>query len=408
MAALPSSPGPARVSRVLTIAPTPFFGDRGCHVRIYEEVRALQALGLDTLVVTYPAGREVAGVPIRRSARLPGVRPSALGPSWSRPLLDLALLREVLRAVRAFRPDLLHAHLHEGAFLATLVRARTGLPFVADLQGSLTEELIDHRFLSPRGPLVRGVRALEAWLVRRPDAILVSSAAASDLVAARHADRSRIVWLPDGADLEAFRPQPRDPGLAARLGLAGRPVVVFLGVLTAYQGVDALLDAAPLVIARVPDVRFLVMGYPNEDRYRAMARARGLDAHVTFPGRIPYGEAARWLALGDVAVSPKQSLTEANGKLLNYMACGLPVVATDTPVNRELLGTSGRYAPVGDAGALADRLVDLLTDEPLRRTLGAALRARVEAEFAWPALAARLLAVYERVAAGSAPVFQAA
>jgi glycosyltransferase involved in cell wall biosynthesis len=393
---------------VLAIAPTPFFGDRGCHVRIYEEVRALQALGLDTLVVTYPDGREVAGVPTRRSARLPGVRPSALGPSWSRPLLDLALLREVLRAVRTFRPDLVHAHLHEGAFLATLVRARTGLPFVADLQGSLTGELIDHGFLRPRGPLVRGVRALEAWLVRRPDAILVSSAAASDPVAGRHADRSRIVWLPDGADLETFRPQPRDLALAGRLGLAGRPVVVFLGVLTAYQGVDALLDAVPRVVARVPDVRFLVMGYPNEDRYRTMARARGLDAHVMFPGRIPYGEAARWLALGDVAVSPKQSLTEANGKLLNYMACGLPVVATDTPVNRELLGPGGRYAPVGDPAALADRLVDLLTDEPRRRELGAALRARVEAEFAWPALAARLLAVYERVAAGAAPVPQAA
>jgi len=394
----------ARVSRVLAIAPTPFFGDRGCHVRIYEEARALQAMGVDTLVVTYPAGRDVAGVSLRRSARLPGVRPSPLGPSWSRPLLDLALLREVLRAARTYRPQVVHAHLHEGAFLATLVRARTGLPFVADLQGSLTEELIDHRFLTPGGPLARGMRALEAWLVRRPDAILVSSAAASDLVAARHVDRARLVSLPDGVDLDTFRPQPRDPALVARLGLAGRRVVVFLGVLTPYQGVDALLDAAPLVIARVPDACFLVMGYPNEDRYRAMARDRGLEAHVRFPGRIPYHEAARWLGLGDVAVSPKQSLTEANGKLLNYMACGLPVVATDTPVNRELLGAAGRYAPVGDPGALADRLVELLTDEPQRRELGAALRARAEAEFAWPALAARLVTVYERVAAGAVPV----
>jgi glycosyltransferase involved in cell wall biosynthesis len=77
-------------------------------------------------------------------------------------------------------------------------------------------------------------------------------------------------------------------------------------------------------------------------------------------------------------------------------------------VNRELLGAGGRYAPVGDVRALADRLVDLLADEPLRRELGAALRARAEADFAWPALAARLVAVYERIAAGAAPVPQAA
>jgi glycosyltransferase involved in cell wall biosynthesis len=403
-----TAPLSPRVSRVLTIAPTPFFGDRGCHVRIYEEVRALKAAGLDSLIVTYAAGGDLPDIAIRRSARVPGIRPRALGPSWGRPFLDLALLREVFRAVRDFRPDVVHAHLHEGTLLAAIVRARTGLPFVADLQGSLTEELIDHRFVSRGGLLARATRAIETWLVGLPDAILVSSVAASGLVAAGHPDPSRIVSLPDGADLDLFGPRPRDPALVDQLGLRGRRVVVFLGVLTPYQGVDALLDAASLVAARLPDVRFLVMGYPNEERYRAMARDRGLEAHVTFTGRIPYAKAPDWLTLGDVAVSPKQSLTEANGKLVNYMACGLPVVATDTPVNRELLGSYGRYAPVGDTAALAARLTELLENEGLRRELGGALRARAEAEFAWPALGARLVAIYERIAAGAAPVPQAA
>jgi glycosyltransferase involved in cell wall biosynthesis len=176
-------------------------------------------------------------------------------------------------------------------------------------------------------------------------------------------------------------------------------VVAFLGVLTPYQGVDALLEAVPRVVAAVPGVHFLVMGYPNEDRYRALASEKGLGAICSFPGRIPYRDAARWLALADVAVSPKQSLTEANGKLLNYMSCGLPTVATDTPVNRELLGPLGRYAPVGNTMALADAMVALLRSPDERQTLGAALRARAEQEFSWPALARRLAAVYERVAA---------
>lgn len=395
-----SSQSRARVSRVMALAPTPFFGDRGCHVRIYEEARALRSLGIESLVVTYPTGRDLADVTIRRSTALPFVRASALGPSWGRPLLDLSLCAAVIRAVRDFKPALVHAHLHEGVFIAALTRLWTGLPIVADLQGSLTEELIDHRFLPAHGPITHATRAFERWLARRPDAVLVSSASAARLLAATHVDSSRVVPLPDGVDVSTFRSEPRDDALMQQLGLSGRRVIVFLGVLTAYQGVDTLLDTVPLVAARVPNVHFLVMGYPNEGHYRTLAKDRGLHSHVTFPGRIPYSEAPRWLALGDVAVSPKESLTEANGKLLNYMACGLPVVATDTPVNRELLGPLGRYAPIGNPPALADQLVALLGD-PQARSIGAALRKRAETEFAWSAVAARLASIYESVVAGT-------
>jgi glycosyltransferase involved in cell wall biosynthesis len=80
------------------------------------------------------------------------------------------------------------------------------------------------------------------------------------------------------------------------------------------------------------------------------------------------------------------------------MACALPTVATDTPVNRELLGDLGRYAPVGDVAALAGAMVRLLRCPDERAQLAPALRERVETEFSWPALARRLAQVYERVA----------
>lgn len=302
------------------------------------------------------------------------------------------------RRVRAFRPQVLHAHLHEGVFIGAIVRRLTGVPLVADLQGSLTEELVDHRFLRPAGLLNAACRRFERWLIGRPDMILVSSVASSSLVTSGAAPGDRIVPLPDGVDLEQFTPGPADEGLKASLGLAGKRVVVFLGVLTPYQGVDALLDAVPRVAVEVPDVHFLVMGYPNEAHYRVAVQNRSLAPWVSLPGRVPYGEAAAWLRLGEVAVSPKQSLTEANGKLLNYMACGLPTVATDTPVNRDLLGEFGVFVPVGDHEALASRLVDLLKHGDRRRAIGEALRRRAEQEFAWPVLARRLLASHERSA----------
>ena len=386
-----------RPLRVLMVAPTPFFGDRGCHIRIYEEVRGLMAQGVEVQVATYPTGRDPAGLAISRARAWFGVEAGSLGPTWGRPVLDLALLDACRRVMRDFEPHLVHGHLHEGIAIGATLRARYGLPLVADLQGSLTAELADHRFIAGRGILHRLTSRGERWLVRLPDRLLTSSSHGADLLARQGVDANRIAALPDGVDVDVFRPGPPDAELTGHLGLAGKRVVVFLGVLTDYQGVDLLLDAVPTVVRQLPDVHFLIMGYPNETHYRRAAVARGVEGAVTFTGRVPYEQAPRWLNLGTVAVSPKRSLTEANGKLLNYMACGRPVVASDTPVNREVLGADGVYAAVDDAEALAARLIEVLSDSDRARARGAALRARAEAVYAWPALIARLEALYRTV-----------
>lgn len=384
----------AQSPRVLVIAPTPFFGDRGCHVRIYEEVRALAARGIESSVVTYSSGRDLPDVRTVRARAIPGIEAGPLGFSPGRPALDLAVLLAAHREVDRFEPDLLHAHLHEGIAIGFLLQAWHHLPLVADLQGSLTSEMVDQGVFSDDGVRANLIRGIENWLVRRPTRILTSSRQAVSLLVAQGVQAHRVTALPDGVDLTAFSPRPRDSELVGQLGLAGKQVVVFLGVLTDYQGVDLLLDVAERLSKSDPRAHLLVLGYPNEERYRAAAKARGLDSVMTFPGRVPYAEAARWLCLGDVAVSPKRSLTEANGKLLNYMGCALPVVASDTPVNREMLGESGLFAPVGDAAAFTTKIRSLLSDRPRATQLGAALRQRAETTFAWPMLAEHLESVY--------------
>ena len=379
---------------MLVIAPTPFFGDRGCHVRIYEEIRALGALGVESVVVTYPTGQDVPDVRTVRAWAIPGIHAGPLGFSPGRPVLDLAVLLAAHREIQRFSPHLLHAHLHEGIAIGVVLRAWHRLPLVADLQGSLTAEMVDQGVMGSRGVMATLMGAVERWLVRRPDRTLTSSSHGVPLLMAQGVDRRSVTSLPDGVDLEAFRPEPADPALVERLGLVGKRTVVFLGVLTDYQGVDLLLDIAAIMAPTNPDVHVLVLGYPNEERYRAEAKARGLDEVMTFPGRVPYADAAQWLGVGAVAVSPKRSVTEANGKLVNYMACGLPVVASDLPVNRELLGESGVYAPIDDAEAFAARISELLADPERAREIGAALRMRAETEFAWPSLAKQLEGKY--------------
>jgi glycosyltransferase involved in cell wall biosynthesis len=381
--------------RVLMVAPTPFFGDRGCHIRILEEARVLRGLGVEVLVVTYGVGRDHPEVPTVRMARLPWVRTLPVGFSPHRPYLDTLLTATTLRAARRFRPDILHGHLHEGAAIAAVVGRLVGRPAVADLQGSVVDEMIAHGHLAARGMVPAAVRRAERWVLHWPARLLPSSANfARELVDRWQIPADRVVLLPDGIDPEFLRPGPAPDALRENLGLVGKRVVVYLGVLTEYQGIDDLFRAWPRVMAAVPDAHLLVMGHPNVAHYRAQAAELAPPGSITLTGRIDYEETPRYLALGDVGVSAKHVSTEANGKLLNYMAMGLPAVAYDGTVSRELLGEAGIFAPMRNVEALAAALIALLRDPHEQKLRGQALRERAVAHFGWPALGRRLVDVY--------------
>jgi glycosyltransferase involved in cell wall biosynthesis len=256
-----------------------------------------------------------------------------------------------------------------------------------------------HEFAGRRGWFYGLVGRIEKWIDHLPD---VAVASCSD-VAEELQDRfgvSDVVLALDGVDTDVFRPG-LEVGDLQGLVPPDRPTVVYLGLLNAYQGVDHLLKAVPLVLAREPEVHFLVMGYPNEERYRQQAQELGVADHVSLPGRIDYDQAPRYLALGDVAVGPKLSETESNGKLFNYMACSLPTVAFETPPSREILGDLGVYAPRGDVTALSDAIADLLEDPDHARALGVQLRQRVMEHFSWRRTARNLLEAYDLAVAGA-------
>ena len=137
-----------------------------------------------------------------------------------------------------------------------------------------------------------------------------------------------------------------------------------------------------------------------EEREAEEFNEKAVEHHLAHLEGRAYEEAPAHLALGDIAVAPKLSATEGAGKILNYMAMGLPTVAFDTPVSREYMGRLGVYAgQTGDPAALADAIASLLDDSQRRTELGHKLRARVARHFSWERAGRHLLAVYRTVLA---------
>lgn len=379
------------------LAPTPYFADRGCHVRIYEEARTLVAQGCDVRIVTYHIGRDMDGIPTSRIPTIPWYRRLTAGPSWQKPLLDILLFFKAISVAATFKPDIVHAHLHEGAFIGLLLKPLLGTPLVMDFQGSLTTECRDHGFFKRSSLLEKLFGAIEHFINRQADAIITSSTSGSaSLVREWGVPAKKVAAIIDGVDTEQFRPFPKQAA-RTRLGMADdRPLVAFLGLLNAYQGIDILFESIALLKERGSKARFLVMGYP-EDAYRSKASEMGLDDMVVFTGRVDYSEAALLLSAGDLAVSPKLSRSEANGKLFNYMACGLPTVVFDTEVNREILGDTGVYAEYGSAADLAGQIESLLANPARLAELATAVRAKALNEHSWASRGVLLNKVYQRL-----------
>jgi glycosyltransferase involved in cell wall biosynthesis len=390
--------------RILMIAPTSFFLDYGCHVRILEEARGLQKLNHRVTIVTYYLGRDLPNLKIIRTRPTPWRSDYEVGSSPHKIAFDLFLGWTGIKTVLRRRFDIIHGHLHEGVLIGYILSRLQRVPLVADLQGSMTSEMVDHKFLNPESPWYHWWHLLETRIAQLPDTIVTSTQqAASMLEREFNCGARRVYPLPDCVNLDFFRPDVLTADeVAARRAALGippdRPIVAYLGLLADYQGTPLLVQAAQILKKRGIDAHFLIMGFPSVSHYRQMAHDLGVGDRVTFTGKVPYEEAPAYLALGDVAAAPKLSETEGAGKILNYMSMALPTVAYDTPVNREYLGTLGVYAkPIGDPVALANAMAGILSEPQRRAELGQKSRARADRHFSWARAGEHLLAIYRSV-----------
>jgi len=382
---------------ILHIAPTPFFANRGCHIRIRNEVEALQKMGWRCIVCTYHHGNDVAGIDIRRISGIPGYNKTTAGYSPFKFLADILLFFQVLKTIRKKRPSILHGHLHEGALIAwAAARCFPGrhMQVVMDMQGSLSGEL--QAYGAFRNPMLLVLfRSLERWIDRLPDKIVCSSVQARQMaIDMFQVPEHRITWLGDVVPDRFFRQGPLPDAVPSGVIPSGRFVVVYAGSLLPAKGVDRVLDAIRRMTVYRDRICFVLIGYP-EDPVRRFVEENRLKDMCLVPGEVPYDRLAGWLQAADLGIEPKWSDSgEASGKLMHYMASGLPVVCFDLPFNRFLAAESAYYVDPGRPQAMVEAVLEAMKDREGRIEKGRCARERAKELFSSEALGERLIRLY--------------
>ncbi|KAF0847541.1 glycosyltransferase family 4 protein [Nocardia caishijiensis] len=278
--------------------------------------------------------------------------------------------------------DVLHIHEPNAPSLSMLALKIAEGPIVATFHTSTTKSLVLSTF--------QGV--LRPYHEKISGRIAVSELARRWQVEALGSD---AVEIPNGVDVSAFARGPLLDGYP-RVGRT----VLFLGRYDEpRKGMDVLLAALPALVERHPDVEILIVGRGDEDRLR---REAGPNAgHLRFLGQVSDAEKAAALRSADVYVAPNLGGESFGIILIEAMAAGTPVVASELDAFRRVLrdGSAGLLTPVGDSAALAEAIDTLLTDDDTRDQL-VRTATQVVAAYDWPVVAEQILRVYETVTVG--------
>ncbi len=390
--------------KILFIAPTPFFSDRGTHIRILEEALALEKRGHQITLVTYHIGRDVkteikTNIDIRRILRLLfWYKKLEAGPDWQKIILDILLIRKTFYLARRQKPDIIHAHLHEGVLIGWIVKNLLfwrKIKLVADFHGSLVKEMVSHSYLRS-GFLKKIFQSVENFINRLGDYAICSSPENTQVVSQARGGR-KIDTVLDGAGTSYYANILSKKELRRELELPQEKIiVVYTGALAENKGVGYLLEAIECILQQDKRVYFLIGGFPAK-HIEKFIREKNFTQSMRLVSPLNYFDLPKILAASDIAVDPKDSETrQASGKILQYMAAGLPVVCFDRLVNREYLKEGGEYAVEVNGKYLAKSILTLANNAQLRELKGKINKKR-SLDFSWGVTADKIEKIYKKL-----------
>ena len=360
-------------------------------------IDALDQLGYEVDILTYPVGRDLPG----RKGRL--IRSSnpfrfthvPVGFSFRKLLLDMTLFPELRRRIRSGQYDAVHA-VEEAAFPAAFWGSRNGVPVIYDMHSSMAEQMSD---LPPfRNPLTRSMfRRMERWLLERASRVISSAGLASRV--REMAPRARVKEWEFSSELP---PADQNTIDQLRSSLELEPhhkVVLYSGTFERYQGLRLLLNAVPHVLAQEPDAVFVLVGVDGEHAAARIEKIAHMipGHHLRLVPRQPREKISSFFALADVLVSPRVYGGNLPLKVFDYLAAGRPIVATDIPSHRSVLTEERAILVPPEPEALGRAIIRVLQHPEIAQRMATAGKEFAISRLAWSRFVGSVAELYQSI-----------
>lgn len=370
--------------KIAQVTPYEYPYPGGVTEHVFHLDRCFRQLGHEVKIIA-PCPEDAENVPdnvIKISTSITSVPFSG---SVSRVTLSPRIYRPIKRLLRKERFDIIHLHEPLTPTLTLFVLRHAKTVTVGTF----------HAYREKRHLAVQTISPLFQPLIDKLDAKICVSEAAMDLVSRLFPDDYTII--PNGIDAQRFGSAHVQP---IEKYSDGRPNILFVGRLEKRKGFRYLIRAFPYIVEAIPDARLLVVGaYDKEDKepFLRYARIHHLSS-VRFVGRVSPEEMPRYYKTCDVFCAPSTGFESFGIVLLEAMAAGKPIVATNIPGYRSVLedGQEGLLVEPENEHALAEAIVRLLRNPTLRQEMSERGRCKA-ARYDWPIIARQILDLYEQL-----------
>jgi glycosyltransferase involved in cell wall biosynthesis len=384
-----------RIAYVCADRGIPVFGCKGGSIHGQEVIRALGHQGHQVTLFAARLGgdapADLASVPVHRLPQGPKHDPA------QRERAEMAADRDLRHALETAGPfDLVYERYSLWSASAMEYARDRHIPGVLEVNAPLLKEQIQYRQLIHADQ----AQAVAQRVFTAASTLVAVSQSVADYLATFPQTQGRIHIIPNGVNIQRFRPSGSVPFTSSP---PSPPYTIgFLGTMKDWHGLPLLAEAFTQVHRQCPQARLVMIGDgPARPAMEAALIEQGLGAAVHWYGRVRPDQIPALLSTLDVAVAPYPPLANfyfSPLKVYEYMAVGLPVVASDLGQLRQIIcpGVNGLLCPPGDAAALADQLQQLQAQPRLRQRLGQAARQTMVENHSWDQRVEAMLAVAQR------------
>ena len=379
--------------KILLLAPHPFFQERGTPIDVLLVLRVLaERINTEVDLLVYNEGTNV-DLPYLRIYRTPNlkftqnVRP---GFSPKKLVCDFLMFFKTWSLVRKNKYDIIHAG-EEAVFFAMFFKLIYKIPYVYDLDSSIAQQMVE------KNPALRPLASIFDWMERKAIQGAITNLPVCNALAklCEKSGSKRTVTIHDISQLK--NPDAVKNGLLKKEVGNNKNIMLYIGNLEPYQGIDLLLESFQLASKKTNNTDLVIIGGVEEDIkfYKEKSKNLGIENRTHFLGPKPFDKLDQYLAEADILACPRIRGVNTPMKIFPYLHSGKPVLATDLYTHNQLLTKKEAYLASADPEGFSEGMIALSEDENLRQQIGKSGREFVEKNHTYPAHQKRLNGAYD-------------